>query len=105
MNLHASATTCPSSRRLIARRVLEEGWTLAAAAETAGVSVVTARKWIRRAEAGDECLRDRSSRPRRVHRTPVATVAAIEKLRRLRMTAAEIAVVLGVALSTVSRWL
>jgi DNA-binding transcriptional ArsR family regulator len=30
---------------------------------------------------------------------------AIEALRRLRMTAAEIAEVLGMALSTVSRWL
>jgi transposase InsO family protein len=32
-------------------------------------------------------------------------IDAIEKLRRLRMTAAEIAEVLGMALSTVSRWL
>jgi transposase InsO family protein len=105
MKLHASATTCPNSRRLISRRVLEQGWTLTAAAEAAGVSAPTARKWVRRARAGDAQLQDRSSRPRRVHRTPAATVEAIERLRRLRMTAAEIAAVLELALSTVSRWL
>jgi len=105
MKLHGSATTCPNGRRLIAMRVLEEGWTLAAAAEAAGVSVVTARKWVRRARAGDERLHDRCSRPRRVQRTPATTVEAIEKLRRLRMTAAQIAAVLGLPVSTVSRWL
>jgi transposase InsO family protein len=105
MRLHGSARTCPNSRRLIARRVLVEGWTLAAAAEAAGVSAVTARKWVRRFEGGDVQLRDRSSRPRRVHRTSDATLEAIEKLRRLHMTAAQIAELLGLALSTVSRWL
>ena len=89
----------------MADRVLFEGWTLTAAAEAAGVSVVTARKWVRRAAAGESLL-DRSTRPRRVpHRTPAERVVAIEALRRLRMTAAQIAEVLGMALSTVSRWL
>jgi hypothetical protein len=37
MKLHGSAKTCPTSRRLIARRVFDQGWTLAAAAEAAGV--------------------------------------------------------------------
>lgn len=105
MKLHGSATTCPNSRRLIARRVLEEKWTLAAAAEAAGVSVVTARKWVRRTEAGDQRLHDHSSRPGRIYRTPQGTVDAIAKLRRLRMTAAQIAEVLQLPLSTVSRWL
>jgi transposase InsO family protein len=105
MKLHANARTCPKSRALIARRVLVEGWSLAAAAEAAGVSVVTARKWVRRVEQGDEQLLDRSSRPRRIYRISGATIDAIEKLRRLRMTAAQIAGVLGLALSTVSRWL
>jgi transposase InsO family protein len=105
MKLHGSARTCPNSRRLIASRVIEEGWTLAAAAEAAGVSVVTARKWVGRAKVGDSELLDRSSRPRRIERTAPATVEAIEKLRRLRMTAAQIAEVLSLPLSTVSRWL
>jgi transposase InsO family protein len=105
MKLHGSARTCPNSRRLIAARVLEQGWTLAAAAEAAGVSVVTARKWVSRARAGDRELHDRSSRPQRIYRTASATVEAIEKLRRLRMTAAQIAELLSLPLSTVSRWL
>jgi transposase InsO family protein len=105
MQLHGSARTCPKSRRLMADRVLVEGWTLAAAAEAAGVSVVTTRKWVRRAAAGESLL-DRSTRPRRMpHRTSAERVAAIAALRRLRMTAAEIAELLGMALSTVSRWL
>src|SRR5918992_3792795 len=105
MKLHANARTCPKSRALIARRVLVEGWALAAAAEAAGVSVVTARKWVRRAAAG-ESLEDRSSAPERVPlRVSRGRVEAIAALRRLRMTAAEIAELLGMALSTVSLWL
>jgi transposase len=105
MKLHANARTCPRSRALIAARVLEQGWALAAAAEAAGVSVVTVRKWVRRAAAG-ESLEDRSSAPRRVPaRTPGRLVEAIAALRRLRMTAVEIAELLGMALSTVSLWL
>jgi transposase InsO family protein len=105
MKLHANAKTCPKSRALMARRVIDEGWSLAAAAEAAGVSVATARKWVRRAATG-ESLEDRSSAPRRVpSRTPRRLVDAIAALRRLRMTAAEIAELLGLALSTVSLWL
>jgi transposase InsO family protein len=105
MKLHANATTCPKSRAVIAARVLEQGWTLATAAAAAGVSVPTARKWVRRAVAG-ESLQDRSSAPQRVPaRTPRARVEAIEALRRLRMTGTEIAELLGLALSTVSLWL
>src|SRR4029450_13534350 len=51
-------------------------------------------------------LLDRSSAPRgRPTQLPPDRLKAIEALRRLRMTAAEIAEVLGMALSTVSRWL
>lgn len=42
---------------------------------------------------------------RRPTQLPASRVRAIEALRRLRMTAAEIAECLGIALSTVSRWL
>ena len=105
MKLHVNARTCPNSRALIAGRVLEENWTLRSAAEAAGVSVVTARKWVTRAQAGESLL-DRSSRPRRIpSQTSGDLVEAIEKLRRLRMTAAQIAEILGMALSTVSLWL
>jgi transposase InsO family protein len=105
MKLHANARTCPNSRALIAERVLEQGWSLRSAAEAAGVSLATARKWVQRAARG-ESLEDRSSAPRRVPgRLSGRWVEAIEALRRLRMTAAEIAEVLGLALSTVSLWL
>ena len=58
------------------------------------MSVVTARKWVARAKAG-EPLPDRSSAPLRIpNRLPAELVAAIEKLRRLRMTAAQIAEIL-----------
>ena len=50
MKLHANARTCPKSRRLLVKRVLEERWSLAAAAEAAGVSERTARKWLARQE-------------------------------------------------------
>ncbi len=104
MKLHGNARTCPHSRLLMVRRVELEGWTLAAAAEAAGVSVRTVSKWLRcyRVE-GEDGLLDRSSAPRSIpHRTPEERVQAIAALRRLRMTAAEIAECLRMPLSTVS---
>jgi transposase len=102
MKLHGSAKTCPNSRRLIASRVLEQDWTLAAAAEAGGVSVVTARKWVGRFREGDQRPLDRSSCPRRIERLSDSKIEAITHLRRRRMTGAEIAESLGLALSTVS---
>ena len=105
MKIHANARTCPNSRELLARRVIEQGWSHAQAAEAAGVSTRTAAKWVARYRRG-EPMADRSSAPKLVpSRTPVQTIEVIEALRRLRMTAAEIAEVLRMALSTVSRWL
>jgi transposase InsO family protein len=103
MKLHANARTCPNSRRLLVERV-GLGWSLAEAAAAAGVSDRTAAKWLARWRAeGAAGLLDRSSAPKRVpHRTPARRVEAIVALRRLRMTAAEIAEVLAMALSTVS---
>jgi transposase InsO family protein len=104
MKLHGNARTCLHSRSLLVRRVLEEGWTLTAAAEAAGVSVRTVSKWLARFRAdGAEGLLDRSSRPAVVpHRTPDERVALVAALRRLRMTAAEIAETVAMPLSTVS---
>src|SRR3954470_23346641 len=103
MDLHGNAALSWSGRRELARRVVEGGWTLAAAAEAAGVSVRCARKWVGRYRGGDQQLLDRPSAPRRVaNRTSSERVAVIAKLRRLRMTAAEIAETLGMPLSTVS---
>jgi transposase len=61
VTLHRNAKTCPASRRLLAARVLEQGWTLTEAAEAAGVSVQRAREWVRRVRAGDYELADRRS--------------------------------------------
>lgn len=104
MKLHRNAALSWQGRRRLARRVVEQGWTLSAAAEAAGVSLRCARKWVGRYRlAGEQGLCDRSSAPRRVaNRTAEERVEAIKSLRRLRFTAAEIAELLGMALSTVS---
>ena len=104
MKLHANARTCPHSRRLAVDRVEREGWTLAAAAEAAGVSVRTVSKWLRRFRLeGEQGLLDRCSAPASVPlRTGEARVAVIAALRRPRMTGAEIAERLGMPASTVS---
>ena len=107
MKLHGNARTCPNSRRLIVERVEEHDWSVTAAAEAAGVSERTVYRWLKRwREEGSAGLRDRGSRPKRSpHQLSQGTVAAIGSLRKLRMTASEIAEVLSLALSTVSLWL
>src|SRR2546423_74157 len=104
MKLHGNAALSWSGRRRLARRVVEQGWTVTAAAGAAGVSVRCARKWVARYRIeGELGLHDRRSAPRRVaNRTPAERVEVIAALRRLRLTAAEIAELLGMALSTVS---
>jgi transposase InsO family protein len=104
MKLHANAKTCPKSRRLLVRRVREEGWSVMAAAEAAGISERNAYRWLRRfGEEGEPGLRDRSSAPKRIpHKTPAERVEAIAALRRLRFTGPEIAELLQMPLSTVS---
>ena len=52
MDLHGNAALSWSGRRELARRVVDQGWTLTAAAEAAGVSVRCARKWVSRYRAG-----------------------------------------------------
>jgi transposase InsO family protein len=104
MKIHANAPLGPKGRERMVLRVLEQGWSLAAAAEAAGVSERTCSKWVARYRRhGRDGLLDRSSAPITIpHRTPEELVAAIAALRRLRMTGAEIALCLGMALSTVS---
>ena len=104
MKVHANAPLGPKGRLVMVARVLEHGWSLAAAAEAAGVSERTCSKWVGRYRAeGEAGLLDRSSAPRSIpHRTPHELVEVIVTLRRLRMTGAEIAFSLAMALSTVS---
>jgi transposase InsO family protein len=104
MRLHANARLSLKGRELLVGRVGSAGWSLTEAAEAAGVSERTARKWLARHEAeGPVGLHDRSSAPVTVaNRTDERRIEAIAALRRLRLTGAEIAEVLGMALSTVS---
>ena len=104
MKLHRNAALSWRGRRQLAERVVVEGWTLKAAAEAAEVSVRCCRKWVGRYRLeGERGLRDRSSAPRRVaNRTPADRIEAVVALRQLRLTAAEIADTLEMALSTVS---
>jgi transposase InsO family protein len=103
MKLHRNARTCPKSRKLLVERI-ESGWSVMEAAAAAGISDRSARRWMKRwREEGEPGLFDRSSAPHRIpHKTPVERVGEIVRLRRLRMTAAQIALALGMALSTVS---
>src|SRR5262245_40327754 len=97
MEVHANAALSLNARRRLARRVVEQGWSLGSAAAAAEVSERTARKWAQRyREEGEAGLLDRSSAPKRVwNRTCERRIEAIAALRRLRMTAAQIAACLG----------
>jgi transposase InsO family protein len=104
MKLHGNARLAPRGRKLLVERVVDQQMSLHAAALSAGVSTRTASKWVARYRAeGELGLYDRSSAPHRVPgRTAERRVVTIAALRQLRMTAAEIAEVLGMPLSTVS---
>src|SRR5215218_6268722 len=104
MKVHANAPLGPKGRKLMVLRVIEQGWSVTEAAEAAGVSDRTCSKWIARYRAeGEAGLLDRSSAPKSIpHRTPEQLVEIVVALRKLRMTGAEIAFCLGMALSTVS---
>jgi transposase InsO family protein len=104
MRLHGNARLSVKGRELLVERIEVAGWSLSAAAEAAGARDHTARKWLGRYRVeGPAGLADRSSAPAVVaNRTDERRVEAIAALRRLRFTAAEIAELLGMALSTVS---
>jgi transposase len=103
MKLHGNARTCPKSRKLLVERI-EAGWSVMEAAAAAGITDRSARRWMKRwREEGAPGLSGRCSAPHRIpHKTAPERVAEIVRLRRLRMTAAQIALALGMALSTVS---
>src|SRR3982751_5786941 len=103
MKVHANAPLGPKGRLTMVSRV-EQGWSVTEAAAAAGGSDRPCRKWVGRYRAdGEAGLVDRSSAPGSIpHRTPDELVEVIVMLRRLRMTGAEIAFCLAMALSTVS---
>jgi transposase InsO family protein len=104
MKMHANARLSLKGRELLIERVEDAGWSLGAAAEAAGISDRTARKWLARYRSeGHQGLLDRSSAPAVLaNRTDERRVEVIAALRRLRMTGAEIAEALEMAVSTVS---
>ena len=105
MNSHKNARLTLEGRKLLIERIPVMG--LAAAAEAAGVSLRTARKWLERYVLGGvQALGDRSSRPARVRSSvDELRLQQIEQLRRLRMPMRRIAELVSRSVSTVSRWL
>ena len=81
--VHANAVLTPRGRLLLARRVVDEGWPIARAAEHFRVSWPTAKRWASRyAAMGSAGMSDRSSRPHHSpNRTPQPVVRRIVRLR------------------------
>jgi transposase InsO family protein len=104
MEVHANAPLSPIGRRRVVDRVVVEGWSVATAAEAAGVTERTVYRWLARFRGdGQRGLVDRRSVPGRIpHKTPPDLVLAICRLRQLRWTASQISVELQMPLSTVS---
>lgn len=102
MRVHANARLVPCQRAEMAQAVLSGQMTVQEAALAFRVSTRTVRRWVARFKAG-ESMQDRSSRP---HRSPASTradrVAAVEGLRRARLTQERIAVLLSMPVSTVT---
>lgn len=84
-------------------RIRKQGWTVAKAAEAAGVSERTAYKWLARYRGGGTAaLHNAKPVPRRLaHRLCQARVAEIETLRRGRLSGPAIARRTGLPRSTV----
>src|SRR5664280_3589177 len=103
MNSHKNARTTYEGRKLLIERIAVIG--LIPAAEAAGISVRTARKWKKRFETlGLEGLADLSSRPHRTRTSlDVELVERIERLRRARMPMRTIGRVVGRSVATISR--
>jgi transposase len=80
---HRRARLTPFARLLLVSRILEDGWSVPAAAGSVGVSRATAHKWLKRfREEGLEGLEDRSSAP---HRRPRSLAARdVERILRAR---------------------
>ena len=105
MNSHKHARLTPKGRALLVSRVLDEGWSVGAASEAAGVSKRTGFKWLARFRSeGAAGLADRSSRPLRSPRALAAhEQAELEHMRRLRWPLWRIAAQAGRGVGTVSR--
>jgi transposase InsO family protein len=103
MNMHKNARLTPQGRLLLVQRITDQGWTVAAAADAAGLSQRQAYRWLARyRDGGTAALSDRSSAPkRRPHQVPDGRVAEIERWRRQRLSGPAIARQLAMPASTV----
>ena len=103
---HANATLTPRGRLLLARCVVEQGWSQRRAAERFQTSATTAGRWVNRyRELGEAGMVDRSSRPHSCpRRTPTRLERRIIKVRVIRRWGpARIGFLLGIHPSTVYR--
>lgn len=103
--MHRNAPLTPVGRLRLCQ-MIEDGWTVAAAAESMRISRQTAHKWWRRyQEAGSAGLVDRSSRPRRFPTKTPAKVErrAVELRRRHQLGPARLADRAGLPASTLHR--
>ncbi|MEB2526393.1 IS481 family transposase [Kocuria sp. CPCC 205258] len=101
---HVNAVLTPRTRLRLARLIVEDQWTYAAAAKMFMVSARTAKKWADRYRAeGQAGMADRSSRPRTSPtKTAPGVVRRIVALRwRHRLGPVQIAGRLGMPASTV----
>ncbi|HEY9408815.1 MAG TPA: leucine zipper domain-containing protein, partial [Jiangellaceae bacterium] len=78
-----AARLTPRARLRLARLIVDEGWSIARAAERYDVAWPTARRWADRyRELGPGAMVDRASRP---HRSPAKTPAPlVRKIVHLR---------------------
>jgi transposase InsO family protein len=104
-SMHRNAPLTPEGRLRLCHRIAD-GWSVAAAAESMGISRQTAHKWWRRyQDEGVAGLEDRSSRPRSCpHQTPARVERRIVALRQSRkLGPARLAGIVGLPASTVHR--
>ncbi len=107
MNGYYNAVTTAKSRLLIIERA-SSGWTGQEIADSLGISRRTVCKWLKRwRDEGESGLHDRTSRPQRSpNKLAEACEYAVVHLRKtLLMPAYGIAAYLGMAYSTVCRYL
>ena len=103
--MHRNAPLTPEGRLRLCHRI-EDGWTVAAAAESMNISRQCAHKWWRRyQDEGTAGLVDRSSRPLSCpHQIPARMERRIVALRQSRkLGPARLAGIVGVPASTVHR--
>jgi len=73
MNVHQNARLTPQGRLLLVRRITEEGWRVADAANAAGISVRQSYRWLARYRSGGAARWPTAAR----HRNAASTASAL----------------------------